>query len=132
MSRPSSSPINGSSRRRATAPTSRRCSTATASAASRSVERRRMSHEASERRLRVAHVTLGLNTGGQEKLLVEFARHADRAGHELTFVSLESRGKLAEQLEDLGGRVIALEEPAGLRPRMIGRLARLFRRERFN
>ena len=29
------------------------------------------------RRTRIAHVTLGLDMGGQEKLLVEFARHAD-------------------------------------------------------
>jgi len=30
------------------------------------------------RAIRVAHVTLGLATGGQEKLLAEFARCADR------------------------------------------------------
>ena len=29
----------------------------------------------------VVHLTLGLDVGGQEKLLVEFARHADRARH---------------------------------------------------
>ena len=27
---------------------------------------------------RVVHVSFGLDVGGQEKLLVEFARHADR------------------------------------------------------
>ena len=48
-----------------------------------------------EGRLRVAHVTLGLDVGGQEKLLVEFARHADREGFELVFVSLTDRGQLA-------------------------------------
>jgi sugar transferase (PEP-CTERM/EpsH1 system associated) len=82
--------------------------------------------------LRVAHVTLGLDVGGQEKLLLEFARHCDPARFALTFVSLSDRGKLAEALESLGARVIALEEPPGLRPRIIWRLWRLFRRERFD
>ena len=59
---------------------------------------------------RIAHITLGLEVGGQEKLLVEFARHADRARHELAFISLSGRGKLAENLEDLGGKVITLEQ----------------------
>jgi sugar transferase (PEP-CTERM/EpsH1 system associated) len=89
-----------------------------------------MIHPADRRR--VAHVTLSLDVGGQEKLLVEFARHADRARFALHFASLTGRGKLADTLEALGCRVIALEEPAGLRPGMIWRLRRLFRRERFD
>jgi glycosyltransferase involved in cell wall biosynthesis len=83
-------------------------------------------------RLRVAHVTLGLDVGGQEKLLVEFARHVDRARFGLTFVSLTGRGRLGDTLESLGCRVIALEELPGLRPGMVWRLRRLFRRERFD
>ena len=43
------------------------------------------------RRRRLAHVTLGLDTGGQEKLLVEFARRADRRRFELFFLSLTGR-----------------------------------------
>jgi glycosyltransferase involved in cell wall biosynthesis len=76
----------------------------------------------------VAHVSLGLDVGGQERLLVEFARHADRARFALIFVSLTGRGKLAETIEALGWPVLALEEPCGLRPRLIPRLAALFRR----
>jgi glycosyltransferase involved in cell wall biosynthesis len=83
-------------------------------------------------RQRVAHVTLSLDVGGQEKLLVEFARHADHARFALTFVSLTGRGKLADMLESLGCRVLALEEPPGLRPGMVWRLRRLFRAERFD
>ncbi|HZY84656.1 MAG TPA: glycosyltransferase [Gemmataceae bacterium] len=78
-------------------------------------------------RLRVAHVTLGLDVGGQEKLLVEFARHADREGFELVFVSLTGRGQLAADLDAQRWPVVALEQPPGLRPRLILRLARLFR-----
>jgi glycosyltransferase involved in cell wall biosynthesis len=83
-------------------------------------------------RLRIGHVTLSLDVGGQEKLLTEFARHANRERFALTFVSLTGRGKLADNLEGLGCRVITLHEPAGLRPGMVWRLRRLFRTERFN
>ncbi len=80
------------------------------------------------RRLRVAHVTHGLDMGGQEKLLVEFARHADRARFELLVVSLGGRGVLADDLEALGCPVRTLDTPTGLRPSLVFRLARLFRR----
>lgn len=76
--------------------------------------------------MKVVHLTLGLDVGGQEKLLVEFARHADRSRFELTFVSLTTRGALADDLEGLGWPVIALEAPQGLRPSLMLRLARLF------
>jgi glycosyltransferase involved in cell wall biosynthesis len=82
--------------------------------------------------LRVAHVTLGLDVGGQEKLLVEFARHADRESFDLCFVSLTDRGRLADQIEEYGWPVLALREPPGLRPGIGVRLARLFRRERID
>jgi glycosyltransferase involved in cell wall biosynthesis len=75
----------------------------------------------------VAHVSLGLDTGGQERLLVEFARCADRERFDLTFVSLTSRGTLAGAIEELGWPVIALEEPGGFRPSLILRLRKLFR-----
>jgi glycosyltransferase involved in cell wall biosynthesis len=79
------------------------------------------------RRLRVVHLTLGLDVGGQEKLLVEFARHADRARFALTFVSLTTRGALAGDLEACGWPVVALGAPQGVRPDLVWRLARLFR-----
>src|SRR3954452_6647797 len=78
-------------------------------------------------RLRVAHVTLGLDVGGQERLLVEFARHADRGRFDLRFVSLSGRGRLADDIEARGWPVAARGEPAGLRPRLVLRLAQLFR-----
>lgn len=81
----------------------------------------------SERRVRVAHVSLGLDVGGQERLLVEFARHADRRRFAVTFVSLTGRGRLAETIEALGWPVVALEARSGVRPRLVWRLARLFR-----
>ena len=82
------------------------------------------------RLLNVVHVTLGLDVGGQEKLLVEMARHADRSRFALHVVSLTTRGVLAGDIEACGWPVTALEAPEGLRPGIIVRLARLFRRLR--
>ena len=78
-------------------------------------------------KLRVAHVTLGLEMGGQEKLLVEFARHADRSRFELHFIVLGKHGPLADAIEDEGWSVQSLDTRDGLRPGLIVRLARLFR-----
>jgi glycosyltransferase involved in cell wall biosynthesis len=77
---------------------------------------------------RVAHVSLGLEMGGMEKLLVEFARHADRQRFQLHFFCLEGRGTLADEIEALGWPIDALEKPPGLRPGLILTLARRFRR----
>jgi glycosyltransferase involved in cell wall biosynthesis len=80
------------------------------------------------RRLRIVHLTLGLELGGQEQLLVEFARHADRKKVDLHFVSLSGRGVLADDLEACGWPVTTLHVPLGLRPGLIWTLFRLFRR----
>src|SRR5258708_5470205 len=77
--------------------------------------------------LRVAHVTLQLDTGGMEKLLLEFGRHADRSRFDLRFVSLTSRGRIAQGIEALGWPVFALEDSGGVRPSLVLRLARLLR-----
>lgn len=87
-----------------------------------------MSHRRSRsRRLRVAHVVLQLRMGGMEKLLVEFARHADRERFDLRFVCLTDRGALADDIEACGWPVTVLGKTAGLRPGLVFRLARLFR-----
>lgn len=80
-------------------------------------------------RLRIAHVAPGLEMGGLEKLLVEFARRADRDRFDLMFVSLAGRGALAEAIEATGWPVLALDQPDGLRPGLVWRLARLFRNQ---
>jgi sugar transferase (PEP-CTERM/EpsH1 system associated) len=79
---------------------------------------------------RVVHVSFGLDVGGQEKLLVELARHADRSRFTLMFVSLGERGALAGDLQAWGGPVVALGKPSGLKPSLIFELARWFRRWR--
>ncbi len=89
----------------------------------------RISRRATER-LRVLHVVGQLDMGGMEKLLVEFARHADRRLFDLRFVSTGSRGSLATEIEACGWPVTALGQPPGLRPRFALRLAREMRRWR--
>jgi glycosyltransferase involved in cell wall biosynthesis len=85
-----------------------------------------------ETRRRVAHVTLGLDVGGQERLLVEMARHRDVARFDWTVVVLGGRGVLAEPLESSGVRVVTLDEPTGFRIGLWRRLARMFRAEHFD
>jgi glycosyltransferase involved in cell wall biosynthesis len=84
------------------------------------------------RRRRVAHLTLGLDVGGQEKLLVEMARHADRRRFELFFLSLTNRGRLASDIEALGYPVVALEGAPGFRPRIAFHVAQWLRRWRID
>jgi glycosyltransferase involved in cell wall biosynthesis/O-antigen/teichoic acid export membrane protein len=86
----------------------------------------------SARRRRIAHVTLGLETGGQEKLLVEFARHADRQHFDLVFLSLTSRGQLAADIEEQGWPVAVLGKPLGFRPRFVFDLVPWLRRSRID
>jgi glycosyltransferase involved in cell wall biosynthesis len=86
----------------------------------------------SPKRLRVAHVTLGLNIGGQERLLVEMARHRDQTRFDWTVIVLGGRGPLADALEADGVRVVPLEQPAGFRFGLWRQLARMFRAEHYN
>lgn len=82
------------------------------------------------KRVRVVHVAPQLDVGGLEKLLVEFARLADRRHFDLHFVSLAGRGALADEIERRGWPITSLNEPTGLRPGLVLRLARCFRRLR--
>jgi glycosyltransferase involved in cell wall biosynthesis len=66
--------------------------------------------------------------GGMEKLLTEFARHADRDRFELQFISLTGRGDVANEIEGQGWPVTVLRKRPGFAPQLMLRLARLFRR----
>jgi glycosyltransferase involved in cell wall biosynthesis len=79
--------------------------------------------------IHVAHITLGLQVGGQERLLVEMARNRDRERFKWTVIVLGPRGPLADLLEAEGVRIIALEAPTGFRFSIFRKLARVFREE---
>ena len=78
-------------------------------------------------KIKIAHVVGQMAVGGMEKLLVEFARHADRSQFELSFVSLGDRGTVADEIEALGWPVTAMGEDSGFRPSMVLALSGLFR-----
>jgi glycosyltransferase involved in cell wall biosynthesis len=77
--------------------------------------------------LRIAHVALQLETGGMERLLTEFARHADRSRFSLRFIALGKRGRMADEIESCGWPVTALDIASGLRPSIAFQLAAKFR-----
>lgn len=76
--------------------------------------------------IRVVHVTNQLETGGMERLLVEFARHADRSRFELEFVCLGGRGPIGAVIESMGWPVRALGMRPGVRPSALLALSREF------
>jgi glycosyltransferase involved in cell wall biosynthesis len=77
-------------------------------------------------------LALSFELGGAEKLLVEFARHADRRRFDLQFVALASDGIIGQQLRAAGCAARALNAADGLRPELVVVLARLFRQHRFD
>lgn len=79
---------------------------------------------------RIAHIALNTAVGGLERLLVEFARCANRERFDLSFVSLAARGPIANEIEALGWPVQAYGKRDGLRPGLILRLARYLRQAR--
>jgi glycosyltransferase involved in cell wall biosynthesis len=83
-----------------------------------------------KQRIRVTHLVLQLDTGGMEKVLAEFARNADRSRFDLRFVSLTTRGPVAEEIEACGYPVTALGVKPGLEVGLVFRLAGLFRQWR--
>ena len=79
--------------------------------------------------IEVAHVAFSLRTGGMERLLVEFAKRADRERFRLSFYSLTDRGTPADDIEAERWPVKCLAKPSGFRLRTVWQLAQAFRRD---
>lgn len=77
--------------------------------------------------VRVCHVSLGLSTGGLERLLVDFARFHDRERFEMTFVALNDAGRPAADIRESGCQVVALQAKGLGRMARWKRLTALFR-----
>jgi glycosyltransferase involved in cell wall biosynthesis len=84
------------------------------------------------RQVKVAHVALSFELGGAENLLIEFARHTDCKRFDLSFVALKGDGVVGDELREMGFPAVALCCPDGLRPALIYRLARHFRRQQID
>jgi len=79
------------------------------------------------RRRRVCHLSLGLSTGGLERLLVDMARFHDREAWEQSFVALHEVGGPGEEIRAAGCEVTGLKLQGASRWNAIRQLARLFR-----
>jgi glycosyltransferase involved in cell wall biosynthesis len=77
------------------------------------------SRDVTARAIRVCHVSMCLETGGLERLLVEFARNARTGKVEPSFVALSGLGKPAQDIRELGFPVESVADSAR------GKLARL-------
>lgn len=86
--------------------------------------------EAPTRTIRVCHVSVGLCTGGLERLLVDFARFHERDQFEMQFVAMHDLGRPAQEIQAYGCEVHAVDAkqlgPIG----RIRELAKLLRRIR--
>jgi glycosyltransferase involved in cell wall biosynthesis len=78
-------------------------------------------------RIRICHVSMTLRTGGLERLLVDFARHANQRRYQLHFVSLTDGGPPAEELRRLDVPVDLMGFPDCGKLGLIRRLSRHFR-----
>ncbi len=78
-------------------------------------------------RRRVCHVSMTLQTGGLERLLVDFGRYHDRERYQLRFVALDQLGPPAEDLQSMGLPVQSLEYASRGKVAILDGLRRLFR-----
>ena len=65
------------------------------------------------------HLVLSLEIGGLERLVVDLAREGQRQGQRVTVACVESRGRLASEVEALAIPVLCADKPAGVRPRTV-------------
>ena len=72
--------------------------------------------------MRIAHVVLSLDVGGQERLIVSLSRELVRRGHDVRVVSFSKGGALREQLE--GIPIVDVPHAGGTSPSMWPRVAR--------
>lgn len=83
-------------------------------------------------RLKICHVSMTLQTGGLEKLLVELARHSNSDEAEMHFLCLEEAGVPAEELQAMGCEVTSLELKKLGKLRLLKALYRHFAQHQFD
>jgi glycosyltransferase involved in cell wall biosynthesis len=71
----------------------------------------RSSERSGSRRLKVCHLSMTLQTGGLERLLVDFARFHDPERFEVCFIALDALGPPADEIRDLGFEVSSVDLP---------------------
>lgn len=74
--------------------------------------------------MRIVHVVLTLDVGGQERLIVALSRELERRGHDVRIVSLTPGGTLRHELS--GIPIVDIPHQSGTRPSTWAHLARAF------
>jgi glycosyltransferase involved in cell wall biosynthesis len=82
--------------------------------------------------VRIALVIGTLGRGGSERQIVEFVRSTHPRHAQCAVICLGEEGELAGQVREVGADVIALGGERLASPRVLARLARVLRRERFD
>jgi sugar transferase (PEP-CTERM/EpsH1 system associated) len=85
---------------------------------------------AAARPIRVCHVSVGLCTGGLERLLVDFARFHDRGQFEMQFIAMHDLGRPARDIQDAGCEVYSVDAMRLGKVARIRALVKLLRRIR--
>src|SRR5262245_49280673 len=79
-------------------------------------------------RMRVTHVVLSLDPGGQERLILSLSRRLVVRGHAVSVVSLTAGGTLRGDFGPI--ETLDVEHKSGLDPLLVPRLAAVLRRLR--
>lgn len=81
--------------------------------------------------MRIAHVLSSFGMGGQERVALDLAAAQVRRGHDVAAISIAPlpHGELASRFEKAGVRVLGAPKGQGFDAALVGRLARLLRRE---
>jgi len=81
--------------------------------------------------IKVAHITLSMNTGGIEKFIVNVIKSLNDA-YDFTVGCLDSGGPLLKEVEGLGHKSFVLNRRPGFDWKLLFNLIRIFRREKFD
>ena len=81
--------------------------------------------------VKILHITLSMDTGGIENFIVNFARKIDRARFNMTVGCLDYGGVLLNEIKHLGHSSFVLCRRPGFDWKLILKLARIFRKEKY-
>jgi len=83
-------------------------------------------------RIKVLHVTLAMEVGGIENLILNIVKSINRQKFELSVACLDSGGQLFREIQNLGCNGFILGRRPGLDMKLIIRLAKIFRRNGYH
>ena len=78
-------------------------------------------------KIHIAHITLSMGTGGQEKVIVDLVRHMDKDKYKFTIGCIDSGGDLLSQIEQDGHNNFITGRKPGFDVSLIFKLVKLFK-----